>query len=332
MILAAFIGGFKMAANTQSLPLNKKPSGKISRFIRQLELQSMVWPGLIFLFIFCYIPMYGIVIAFKEFKITDHSFFAGQWQGLKYFMEFFNDEFSSKVILNTLGINTLGILIGFPITLIFALFVNELANKTFKRITQTISYLPHFISWAVFGGIVIRFLSTDPGLVNDILVNLKIVKEPVFFLGEPKYFWFIAIFTGIAKELGWSAIIYLAAITGIDKETQEAAVIDGAGRFQRMWYVSLPSITGTIVIMLILSISNVMSSGFDQIYMLGNKLNSTTSEVIDTYVYKMAFGEGGRGMRLSYAAAVGLFKSVVAFTLLIGADKVSKKITEKGIF
>lgn len=310
-----------------SIRLSKR-NNNFHKFLNQIELQTMVWPGIIFLIIFSYVPMYGILMAFKKFNLARPVIWSAKWEGLKYFNEFFRDENFIRIMKNTLGMNIIGLLITFPITIIFALFLNEINGKNFKRLTQTVSYLPHFISWVVYGGIVINILSTDSGVLNDVLVRMNLIKEPMFFLGEPKYFWGVAITSKLIKELGWSAIIYLAAITGVDQEIHEAAVIDGAGRFKRMWHVTLPSISGTILIMLILSISGILNSGFDQIYMLQNSLNVSASEVIDTYVYKM----GLSSMRFSYATAVGLFKSVIAVILLLSANYISVKTTDKGLF
>ena len=203
--------------------------------------------------------------------------------------------------------------------------MNEITNDKFKRFTQTVSYLPHFLSWVIYGGLIIKILSVETGAVNNYLLKWGIIDEPIFFLGEPKYFWSIAVISALLKELGWSAILYLAAIAGVDQELYEAAIIDGAGRFKRMWHITLPSISGTIVILLIFAISGILSSGFDQIWMLQNPLNVDASEVIDTYVYKV----GLQQMRFSYSTAVGLMRSVVAVILLLGANFVSNKITEK---
>jgi putative aldouronate transport system permease protein len=298
------------------------------RFWQQIEIQSMVIPGIIFLIIFCYVPMYGILIAFKKYNIGSPNIISAPWAGLKYFKEFLIDENLPLILKNTLGMNLIGLLVGFPVIIIFALMLNEIINVKFKKIVQTISYLPHFISWAVFAGIIMRMLAVDGGVVNDYLMKFHFATEPVFFMAEPKYFWGISIIAGIIKEIGWSAIIYIAAITGVGYELYEAAIIDGAGRFKRMWHITLPSISGTIVILLVLSISGILNSGFEQIYMLQNGLNHSASEVIDTYVYKMGLGD----MRYSYATAVGLMKSIIAVILLLSANKISKHLTDKGLF
>lgn len=298
------------------------------RFLDQIEIQSMVLPGILFMIIFSYIPMYGVLLAFKKYSLANPSIFNSPWVGLKYFKEFLLDENLMLILKNTLGMNIIGLIVGYPITIGFALLLNELVSTHFKRVVQTISYLPHFISWTVFSGIIIRMVAVDGGFINFYLLKLNLTSEPLFFLGDPKYFWGLNIISGMIKELGWSAIIYLAAIAGIDKELYEAATIDGAGRFQKMWHITLPSITGIIAIMIIFSISGILNSGFEQIYMIQNNLNYTASEVIDTYVYKL----GMKDMRYSYSTAVGMLKSVVALILLIGANKLSKEMTGKRLF
>ncbi|WP_337099876.1 ABC transporter permease [Paenibacillus sp. YIM B09110] len=302
-------------------------SGRWYRLITQFELQSMVWPALIFLFVFAYIPMYGILIAFK-----DYDMFLGvtgsPWVGLDHFKEFFTDPNFMQVMRNTLAINGLNLLIGFPAPIIFALLLNEISSQKFKRFVQTISYLPHFVSWVVFGGLIITILSPSNGILNFLLLKLGVLSEPINFLGVADNFWIILVAGEVLKGLGWGAIIYIAAISGVDQEMYEAATIDGAGRLQKMWYVTIPSIMGTVVIMLIFAISAILNTGFEQILVLQNPLNLDTSETIDTYVYKT----GMQQMRYSYSTAVGVAKSIVAVLLLLGANYVSKKITDKGLF
>lgn len=309
---------------------NKK--SKIKLFLKQLDIQSMVWPGIIYLIIFSYIPMYGLIIAFKNYSIYSpgiQGFFTAPDVGFKYFEQFLTDPKFYEVLVNTLGINILGLVIGFPIPIIFALLLNELNNEKFKRFVQTVSYLPHFISWIIFGGLMMAILSTDSGIINNILVRqLGILKEPIFFMGEPNYFWLLIVILGLLKEMGWSAIMYLAAIAGVSNEMYEAAVIDGAGRFKRMWYITLPSITGVIVILLIFRISGMLNSGFDSVYVLQNPLNIPRSEVLDTYIYKL----GIQSSRFSYSTAVGLAKSIVALILLALANITSKKVTGHGLY
>jgi putative aldouronate transport system permease protein len=304
-----------------------KISTEFGKAIKQWEIQTMILPGIIFLVIFAYIPMYGIIYAFKDYSIA-LGMTKSPWVGLQNFIEFLTDDNFFLILKNTLGINILGLIIGFPAPIIFAILINELSNQKFKRIVQTISYLPYFVSWAIFGGLVISLLSVDNGVINDLLVRLKIVGEPVAFMAEPRYFWGIAIISGLIKGIGFGSIIYLAAISSIDQEIYEASMIDGAGRLKRIWHITLPCMSGTIIIFLIFSISGILNSGFDQIYVLQNNLNVDASEVIDTYVYKI----GISSLRFSYATAVGLLRSIIAVFLLLSANYFSKKITEKSLF
>lgn len=307
--------------------LMRRSHGSRERFRSQLSIQSMVLPGILFLLVFNYWPMYGIIMAFQNFNLME-GYFHSDWVGLQHFQKFLADVSFLEVIRNTLGINLLGLAIGFPTTILFALFLNELASPLFKKITQTISYLPYFVSWAVYGGIVISVLSLDTGALNLLLLKLGVIEEGIFFLGEPKYFWFVAVFTSLLKGIGFNSILYLAAIAGVDQEIIEASILDGAGRFRRMWHVILPYISGTIVILLIFSISGLLNSGFDQIWMLQNPLNIETSETIDTYVYKM----GIREARYSYSAAIGVFRSFIALILLVVVNGLSKRISGKSLF
>ncbi|WP_110929938.1 ABC transporter permease [Paenibacillus bouchesdurhonensis] len=296
----------------------------------QLSLQSMIIPGILFILIFTFIPLYGVIIAFKDYNIVTgiQGIFSSEWVGLANFKEFISDINFWNMLRNTLGINLLGLIITFPVTILFALFLNELTFPRFKKLTQTITYLPHFISWSIFGGLIINILSPSNGVLNYLLVNFGIISEPIHFLAEKDYFWMLAVLTNLVKELGWGAILYLAAIASIDQEMYEAAYMDGASRFRRIWHITLPAITGTIVILLVFSISNILNSGFDQFFVLQNPLNIDASEVIDTYVYKV----GLREFRMEYATAVGLMKTVIALFLLYLANFIAKKITGKGIF
>jgi putative aldouronate transport system permease protein len=288
----------------------------------------MLWPGVILLLLFHYRPLYGLVIAFKHYQITDLDMLAAPWAGLYHFRDFLTDPDFYNVLRNSIGINVLGLIVGFPIPIVFALFLNEIRNLRFKRVTQTVSYLPHFISWVVYGGIVINLLSPSFGIVNAFLLETGIVKEPVFFMGHPGYFWPIAVLSRSAKEFGWGAILYLSAMSGIDSELYEAAYMDGANRYQRMWHITLPGVLGTMVILLILTVSNILNWGFDQIWMLQNHLNLDTSDTLETYVYR----RGLINLRFAYATAVGLMKSVIAVILLVITNTISTRVTEKGLY
>lgn len=298
----------------------------LQRLYTQRHLQIMALLGVAWMLIFNYIPMYGIIIAFKEY-IIGRSMLEAPWVGLDHFKEFLEDESLGSVIKNTLGISFFKLLIGFPLPIIFALFLNEVRSVRFKRFVQTISYLPHFLSWVVLGGILATWLA-DVGVINNILMALHLIDKPISYLAEPSYFWTIIISSDLWKELGWSAIIYLAAISSISPEMYEAATIDGAGRFQKMWYVTLPSIKPTISILFILAVSSVLNSNFDQILVLRNALNDSASNVIDIYVYQTGIISG----RQSYSTAINLIKSVIALILLLVANRVTKKMNNTSLF
>lgn len=282
---------------------NRRPLWR--RFLAQRHLQTMALLGVVWMIIFNYIPMYSIIIAFKEFNIVK-SISEAPWVGLTHFREFLADDNFGNVMKNTLGISLIKLFVGFPLPIIFALFLNEVRSIRYKKTIQTISYLPHFLSWVVLGGIFATWLA-DVGIINHILMGLHLIDQPITFLAEPKYFWTVIISSDIWKELGWSAIIYLAAIVGVSPEMYEAATIDGAGRFQKMWYVTLPSIKSTISILFILAVGGVMNSNFDQILVLRNSLNDSRSNVIDYYVYQTYFAFGAfllfcchRAVQISY--------------------------------
>lgn len=292
----------------------------------QFQLQSLIWPGLILCLVFSYIPMYGIIIAFKDYNMFT-TIPGVPWVGLKYFKEFLSDPALGDVIRNTLVLNGLALLFSFPAPILLALFLNEIKNIHYKKLVQTISYLPHFLSWVIFGGIVIEMLM-PAGVVSTVLTQLGIIPEPVNFMAKGNYFYAIYTIISIIKSVGFGSILYVAAIAGIDQELYEAAVVDGCGRFQKMWYITLPCISGTIVIMLIFQISSILNTGYEQIILLQNPLNLAFSETIDTYVYKVGITQS----RYSYAAAVGLLKSVLSVLLMLTANQTSKKLLDRGLF
>ncbi|MGG1311659.1 ABC transporter permease subunit [Cohnella laeviribosi] len=298
----------------------------LKKLYGQRYLQVMALLGVAWMIVFNYIPMYGIIIAFKEFDII-LPISQAPWVGLDHFKEFLNDDSLGNVIRNTLGISLIKLVIGFPLPIIFALLLNEIRSVLFKKSIQTISYLPHFLSWVILGGILSTWLA-DVGIINNILMALNLIDAPITYLAEPKYFWSIVITSDIWKELGWSAIIYLAAISSVSPDLYEAATIDGAGRFQKMWNITLPTIKGTITILFILAVSGLLNSNFDQILVLRNSLNDSASSVIDIYVYQTGIVDG----RYSYSTAVGLLKSVFALGLLLGANYVTKKLNNTSLF
>ncbi len=302
------------------------------RLWEQFDLQMMVLPGFVLILVFSYIPMYGAVMAFQNFRLGDAIGFS-EWVGLKNFIDFFKDPRFFLVMRNTVGMSIMRLIISFPIPIIFAVLLNELRAVRFKKLIQTVSYLPHFVSWVFVSSLVmVNILGYDGGAVNSILLSLGVIKEPILFMGEPGYFWGIVILSEIWKGTGWSAIIYFAAMSAISPELYEAADIDGATRMGKIIHITLPSIQSTIVILLIMQIANLLNSGFEQIMLFTNNLNnrvlSDVSSVIDTYVLEV----GIRQARFSYATAIGLFRSVAAVILLWLANTTSKRLTENSLF
>ncbi len=296
------------------------------RLKEQRYLQFMALPGVVFMLVFSYLPMYGIVIAFKNYKVT-RTIAESPWVGFQHFETFFRSQDFFNTIINTIGISGLKLLIAFPVSILFAVMLNEMGGVWYKRCVQTISYLPHFISWVILGGMITTWLS-ESGIVNELLRSWGVVDTPINFLSDPGKFWVMALLSEMWKETGWSAIIFLAAISGIDPQLYEAATVDGVGRFKKIWYITLPCIAGTIAIMFILSVSGLLTANFDQIMNLKNSLNASRAEVIDTYVYQMGIRSG----RFSYATAAGLFQSVISMLLLLGSNFVSKKLQGHSLF
>ena len=296
----------------------------------QLQLHGMMLPATLLIMLFCIVPLFGILIAFEDYRPISGvaGIFTSKWNNFKNFKIMFQNYDFWPMLRNTLGINLINNLISIPVTLLFALLLNEVVNEKFKSLIQTVTYMPHFLSWVVFGGLFITLLSTDQGFVNSVLMRLGIIKDPIGFMADPKYFWAIAAITSLLKELGWGAILYIAAIAGVDQELYESAMMDGAGRFRRMWYITIPCIKPTIMIMVIFAISGMLNNNFTQIYVFQNSLNLSTSQVIDTYVYEYGLGQ----MQFGMAQAVTLTKSVIAILLLLGANKLSNKITDSGLF
>jgi putative aldouronate transport system permease protein len=300
--------------------------------VRERYLHLMILPAVISLVVFCYVPMFGVQIAFRDYMFNK-GIIGSPWVGLKHFKDFIIDPNIGNVIVNTLGISALKVFFLFPLPIVLALSLNEVGNAAFKRVSQTISYFPYFISWAIVALMAVNWLSPSVGFVNRFLVAVGILDKPYLFLGDANAFWWISLALEAWKNTGWASIIYLAAIAGIDQEMYEAATIDGANRFQKMRKITLPSILGTIMVLLILNIGNILSGGlyasnFQVSYLLGNPMNLPKSEIIDTYILKIGISLG----RYSYAAAVGLLSSVVSFILLFLANLLSKKATDESFF
>ena len=294
---------------------------------KHLALTLMFVPVIVYFVIFKYIPMGGIVIAFKNYKISQ-GIWGSAWCGLDNFTKAFNTPTFGRAVRNTLEISGLKLLFGFPAPIILALMLNEVSHVRFKKTVQTITYLPHFLSWVVLAGMFQQLLSPNNGAVNALLRQFFGVQDSIYFLGNNKYFRGTLIVTDIWKNVGWSSILYLATISGIDQSLYEAATVDGASRWQCTRYITIPSLVSTIVIMLILSIGSIMDAGFDQVFNLYNSAVYQTGDIIDTYVYRYGLGD----MKYSLATAVGLFKNVIAFVLVVGTNLITRKISGEGIW
>lgn len=286
----------------------------------------MSLPFVIWVFIFSYVPIWGWLMAFQNYKPV-RSFSEQKWVGLDNFRELFQDERFYLVLRNTLAMSMLGLIFGFVVPILFAVMLNELRGNVFKRTVQTISYLPHFVSWVVVGGIVYKTLAIDGGIVNDLLLWTNLIDEPIQFMAQGKYFWGVLTAADIWKETGWNAIIYLAAITGIDKELYEAAKVDGAGRVKQMFNITLPGIRTTVMVLLIMNIGHLVGIGFEKQFQLQNNMVTDYSEVLDLYALKY----GIQISRFSYGTAISMFTSVVSVILLFTANGLMKKFAKESI-
>ena len=280
-------------------------------------------PVLLWYILFSYAPMAGVVIAFKDYNFAD-GIFGSQWVGLEYVKQFVTNGDFWIVFRNTIIISAMRIAVCFPTPIIFALLLNEVHNNKFKKVVQTVSYLPHFISWVIVSGILFSFFASD-GVVNKV-INL-FGGETVNFLSSEKYFRWFLVLSAAWKDLGWSAIIYLAALSGLDAQLYEAAMLDGASRWKQLWHITLPSIRSVVSVMFIMSFSNVLSAGFDQVLVMINPAVTSVAETIDYYVYRVGLQQVNN---YSYATAVGLFKSLLSLALVLITNYGSKKIDEEG--
>lgn len=285
----------------------------------------MLIPGLLFLLLFKYTPLYGVLIAFQDFNIFD-GVMGSKWVGLEQFHRLIQSEEFGQVFINTLLISVYKIVLLFPVPIFIALVLNEVRQMFFKRTIQTIIYLPHFLSWVIISGLFVTLLSTSGGVVNDIIHWFG--GEPVSFFVSNQYFRSLVVFTAGWKEAGWNAIVFIAAIAGIDQEQYEAASIDGAGRVRRMLHISLPGILPVIVLMFILRLGSVLDAGTEQILTMYNPVVYQTADVIGTFVYRIGLGK----MDYSFSTAVGLFNSVVGFILVISGNYISRKALNRGIW
>lgn len=292
--------------------------------VRDKWLYLLLLPGIVFLIIFRYIPIFGNVIAFMDYNPYDAS--QNVWVGLKHFQDLLTRPQFLQVFGNTLYISILKMVCGFPVPIILALMMNEMKNLKFKKVAQTLLYLPYFISWVVLAGLIMNMLDPDTGLVTSIINSIS--GEQVQVLTDTRYFVPMLIVTDIYKGAGWGTIIYFAALSGIDPQLYEAAEIDGARKWKQLLHITLPSITPTIVVMLILSCNNIVNAGFDQIFMLYSALVFSVADIIDTYVYRI----GIQNADYSFSTAAGLFKSVIALVMILIVNTVAKKTGNEGIW
>jgi putative aldouronate transport system permease protein len=300
----------------------KKPKNWFQKFFEQWELQTMVWPGVIFMIIFNFIPIYGLTMAFKRYTVID-TMDTAPWVGLENFRIIMKDRFFWDSVVNTMGISFLKLAIGFILPVILAILIFELRQGPFKKLVQTISYMPYFLSWIVLGGMLINWLSTT-GLLNSILSGLGFaIKNENYLLSANKYWW-IAVLSDIWKNTGWGTILYLATLSKIDPSYYEAAKIDGASRMQQMLNITLPMLKGIISLNLILTISGLLGSNLDQTMVLMNNQNQAKAEVINSYVFRMGIAQGD----FSYATAVGLGVSIVSVILLVTSNQMTKRLND----
>ncbi|NCA98500.1 MAG: sugar ABC transporter permease [Clostridia bacterium] len=303
------------------MSLNKGP---LSQYVKYRSFFLMLIPVFAYFGLFHYGPMYGIVIAFKDFYPLK-GIMGSPWAGLEHFQEIFDSLFFKAVLKNTLIISFSKLIFGFPAPILLAILLNEVRNLRYKKLVQSVTYLPHFISWVVLAGMVIELFSPSRGPINIVLQNLNL--EPIFFIAEPDWFRKIVVGSGIWRELGWSSIIYLAAITGIDPELYDVAELDGAGRFRKIINITLPCMAPVIIIMFIFATGSIINDDFDQTFNLLNSKVMDVGDVLSTYTFR----EGLQRMNYSYATAVGLFKNIVAFSLVMLTNAIAKRTSDYSI-
>ncbi|NIK66750.1 putative aldouronate transport system permease protein [Paenibacillus sp. BK720] len=296
------------------------------KLMQQKVLVFMSMPFVLWLFLFKYVPLWGWTISFQKFRPAK-DLFDQEWVGWKNFRFLFSDDSFYRVLRNTIVMSSINLVLGFVTAIVLAILLNELRQVMFKRVVQTISYLPHFISWVVAANIISSALAPE-GIVNILLTKMHLIDQPVLWLGKGNYFWGILGASEVWKNVGWNTIIYLAAITTIDPSQYEAAEIDGANRFQRILHITLPGLKSVIVILLIMNLGNILESGFEPQYLLGNGMTVDYSENLDIFVLKYGMNMGN----YSLATAAGMFKTVVSFIFLLSANSIAKRLGESRLF
>lgn len=297
----------------------------VKRVAVNWELYLLLLPAMVYIIVFKYVPMYGVQIAFRDFDPVT-GIWNSPWIGLQQFQTFFNNYQFWQLIGNTVGLSLYSLVIGFPIPIIVALMLHQVASKPLRRVMQTVLYAPHFISTVVVVGMLFVFLSPETGVVNHIIAWMG--GQPVYFMASPNWFQSLYVFSGLWQDTGWSTIIYLAALTAVSPSLHEAAMIDGASRWRRIWHIDLPGIRPMIVILLILAIGNVMNIGFEKAYLMQTDLNLGVSEIIPTFVYKVGLLQA----QYSYSTAIGMFNAVINLALLIAVNQAAKRFSETSLF
>ena len=288
-------------------------------------LYIMLLPGLLYFILFKYVPMGGLVIAFKEYS-PFRGIWGSPWVGFSQFKKFFDTPDFWRLLRNTLGISLLQLIIYFPAPIILSLFLNEVRHNGYKRVVQTLVYVPHFVSWVIVASLTYQLFNVSDGVINMIIKNLT--GGTIDILSKGSTFWGLIVGQDIWRETGYGTIIFLAALAGVDQEMYEAARVDGAGRWRLMWHITLPAIKGTIIMMLILRVGGLLNTGYEQIFLMRNDLNMEYADVFDTYIYTRGIVNG----QYSFSSAAGMFKSVVGMILVLGSNKISKMCGEAGIY
>ncbi|WP_235958861.1 ABC transporter permease [Paenibacillus silvestris] len=295
------------------------------RMIQHKLIYLLALPGIVFFIVFKFVPLFGLLLAFKNYS-PYLGFTGSEWVGFKHFSDLFADQNFYIMLRNTLAINVFGIIFMFPLPILLSLMLNEVRHEVFKRFNQSIVYLPHFLSWVVVSSMTFFVLSTDVGLVNKLISAAGF--ETISFLSEPKYFWGLITAQTMWKEVGWSTIIFLAAMAGVDPQRYEAAVVDGANRFRQIWHITLPAIRSTIIILLILRIGQITDVGFEQMLLMMNPLVMQVAQVFDTYAYTQGILRG----QISAGITIGMFKGVVGFILVMTSNYIVRKLGHEGIY
>lgn len=310
-----------------TIALSGEKQGRWKLIKKNYQLYLIILLPVIYVLVFNYYPMYGAQIAFRDYVPTK-GIWGSEWVGLDNFTRFFKRQDAWRIIGNTLSLSIYQLIAGFPIPIILALSLNSARDGMFKKTVQTVTYAPHFISVVVMVGIVMQFLAPRTGIINKIIEILG--GTPTNFMGEPEYFRSIYVWSGVWQTTGWGSIIYLAALAGIDPSLHEAAIVDGASRFQRILHIDIPGIMPTAIILLIMNTGQIMNIGFEKVFLMQNPLNLRTSEIISTYVYKVGLASSAGDF--SYSTAIGLFNSVINFVLIVAVNQIAKRVTETSLW